>query len=389
MPNLIHKPRYIALDTSHIAQWVRDRSSGEPGRAAARGFERWLEQSGYVPLLCLHHLEELAKHDNESVVLGRLRFIGGLKFVAWIANAGGADRSTGTIVSLLAEEAKAALESPGQSVIQVRDRAMARLVHVGTGEDILGPDPDIWLAMQPAFLENAAKAREVMALARSSVVDISDMKMSALMNGRVSPGDEIERRLDLMARTFAADIARRGDQRISDPGEMANRFMGSVRELAQPVPDGAAELVLRSLACQGVCADDIGPESTVGEMLDLGMFRSQLRIVGPAIGASPAALATLRMDQLPSWSISRALERHAQELPERKGSECNDAHLACLSAYADVTFVDKRTLENFRRALRKDKLLARLARRVERASSYRDIPSILTEGEPVGLAGER
>jgi hypothetical protein len=50
-----------------------------------------------------------------------------------------------------------------------------------------------------------------------------------------------------------------------------------------------------------------------------------------------------------------------------------DNYLACLSAYADVTYVDKRTLENFRRAEQKSPELKVLLRRVEKASNYRMI----------------
>lgn len=41
---------------------------------------------------------------------------------------------------------------------------------------------------------------------------------------------------------------------------------------------------------------------------------------------------------------------YAQDQQERKGSELNDTHLLCLSPYADLTCVDKRTLESLRRA---------------------------------------
>ena len=43
--------------------------------------------------------------------------------------------------------------------------------------------------------------------------------------------------------------------------------------------------------------------------------------------------------------IEECMRAHAQDQPERKGSDLNDTHLLCLAPYADVTYVDKRTLE--------------------------------------------
>lgn len=76
------------------------------------------------------------------------------------------------------------------------------------------------------------------------------------------------------------------------------------------------------------------------------------------------------------------MRRYAQKLPERKGSDLNDTCLACLAAYADVTFVDKRTRETFRRARSKDAAFDAVCKRVEVASSYRDIPKILSSEAP-------
>lgn len=60
-------------------------------------------------------------------------------------------------------------------------------------------------------------------------------------------------------------------------------------------------------------------------------------------------------------------------MPEREGSELADSYLACLAAYADVTFVDKRTHENFRRARHKCAEFGVLTRRVEKAADYKEV----------------
>jgi hypothetical protein len=64
---------------------------------------------------------------------------------------------------------------------------------------------------------------------------------------------------------------------------------------------------------------------------------------------------------------------------EHKGSELSDECLACLAAYADITYVDKRTYENVRRARRKWPAFASIIRRVEKAADYREIAKHLAQ----------
>jgi hypothetical protein len=71
------------------------------------------------------------------------------------------------------------------------------------------------------------------------------------------------------------------------------------------------------------------------------------------------------------------MRAHAHDQPERKGSEVNDTHLLCLAPYADITYVDKRTLENVRRARRKVGAFSQLVGRVEKAGGYAEIAARL------------
>jgi hypothetical protein len=161
---------------------------------------------------------------------------------------------------------------------------------------------------------------------------------------------------------------------------MAAEFMRNVEQMAGEDPGTPAELVLRGLATQGVTAADITPTSTVGEMLELGLFRAQLKLATEMAGVPYAeAVRVVRPEQIPSWTINRALDRHMPDLPRREGGELPDAHLACLAAYADVTFVDKRTWEGVRRLRQKELELARLLGRIERLARFDETAAVLAE----------
>jgi hypothetical protein len=56
-----------------------------------------------------------------------------------------------------------------------------------------------------------------------------------------------------------------------------------------------------------------------------------------------------------------------------------DTHLACLAAYADVTLVDKRTLEGVRRLRQKEPGITKLLGRIERLARYNEAPALLAE----------
>jgi hypothetical protein len=79
------------------------------------------------------------------------------------------------------------------------------------------------------------------------------------------------------------------------------------------------------------------------------------------------------MDRIPSWVISHGLHTYRQDLPTWEGGELVDSYLASLSPYADLTYVDKRTKENFNRASGRSLPFRRLVRRVEKCGSYLDV----------------
>jgi hypothetical protein len=161
---------------------------------------------------------------------------------------------------------------------------------------------------------------------------------------------------------------------MGDPTERVGAFLEEVLQYRQSLPDNPFDLVMDSLVGQGIDPDEIRPELTVRELSDLGLFRSQLRVVAPKTGV-PFEVLKRRVSaaQLPHHAIDAALVRHAQKADERKGSDLVDGHLSSLAAYADILYVDKRVAENFRRALQKDPALAPIVGDIKKASNWQSI----------------
>ena len=257
---MLHLPKFIALDSSHISGWVWDATSARTeDRQAAAEFDQWLEENGYIPLITLHHIAELCSHGETALVRSRLRFLGARKILAWIGD-GTPDSGPSGITAILAAEVRAAYNNPTAGLIEVSHIAARNLFRVGSGEDMLGPDPDMWLALTEVFAEHAADARDFVAITRTDVIDIADMPISQLMNGHRREGKSLQRSLDLIRGSYAMDIEKHGDRRIQDASAVANGFMQQVESMAAALPTSAKDLVLDALALQGVEPEDVRPE---------------------------------------------------------------------------------------------------------------------------------
>lgn len=374
---MLHPARYLALDSSHLTQWAHDKIASSNSRAAAAAFEAWLEANGFIPLITLHHIEELVNHGDVAKVRQRLHFMSGLKLAAWIGEPEGG--GLGGVTTIMAAEVRCALARPEADAAAIRDDAAPSLLQCGHGEALLGMDPEDWLLLRPVFEDRAKSARDMVALAHTDVVDITSRPVAELMAGSLRQGQALMRALDLLRGSFAVDIAQRGDTRIENPAGLAKSFVDQVQRTAMGMPSTTEEFVLVGLAKLNVVPEDIQSDSTIGEMMELGLFRSQLSALSEEAGWSLEAVQKIPMDQIPAWVIQSAMRRYAPQPKRRSGSELNDFYMACLAPYADVTFVDKRIREGFDQAFDKRATLAGLTRRVECAARYDRIPKILAD----------
>jgi len=173
---------------------------------------------------------------------------------------------------------------------------------------------------------------------------------------------------------LASDIKERGDKRIHSPQQTSQTFMAEVAQMGWDLTRGA-DPALQILLAMGVEMSDIGPNTTVADAGRLAAFRKKLEVVNRSLGLPwPALKAKVTEDRLPSSVIQAALDKFRPDTVEWKGSDLPDGYLACLTAYADVTFVDKRTHEALRQARQKVPALAAILKRVEKGGDYATLP---------------
>ena len=373
MPHLV-RPKFVAFDTNQLGNWCRDRcASNADFRARARRFEEAILNQGIIPLLTWHHFEELLAIENQDTAAARITFLNDLPMVAWVV---AADERTalGGVVDILAGELAAALAINAPDACTTCDHAARTMIQVGSGRDAMRPYVEIWGNLQPIFWQRARQTRAHVAIVDSTGFDISDKKVVDLLSGGIRSGENLAAHLRTMQTSLAKEITDRGDKRIRDPDAIANQFMLEVIEIATPSAADARELVLRGLALMDIELSDIAPDTTMSEINALSVFRKQARVAARSAGLNEADARHVPMNTIPSWRISRALSTYKQDQAERKGSNLIDGHLATLAPYADITFVDKRTMETLRRAFARSNEMTKLVRDVRRTTNYFDAP---------------
>lgn len=379
---LLLKPRFVALDSSHLGDIARDRASMNGERkCAAEKFQRAFDASNNVLLLSWHHIQELLSHRDDQVVAERVSYLKSLPFVASVRSAHGED-VVGGIIDILAFEVEAAFNTPTMNAAEVREKVTSDLLRVGSGAGIIRSALEAWPLLKPELAQRQERDREIVAICRSGFAQVSHLKVVDFLRGSVRRPEEIRQRFSAMHGALSEDIRKRGDRRLSDAEAVSATFLESVRRFGTTASthDNPG---LRILEASGVDLSDIDENTTVGEVGALGAFRAKLRVINRLTQLRWDKLkASVSAVRLPSQIVQSGVDRFRPDTKEWKGSDLNDAHLSCLAAYADVTYVDKRTHEAMRIAKDKMPEFAVLVRRVEKAVHYSNIPAQLAAIAP-------
>lgn len=337
-----------------------------------------LLELNWLPLLCWSQLEELIQHEDDDLVDARLRYLWSWPHVAWIRG-GDPAGGPGSIVDQMAVEAMVAYDRPDADLVQVRNFARGDLISVGAGTDAIPLDFRDWRFLRAELANRQANARRIAAISpwRGSEMH-NKRRMGELMTASPRAPEEALRVFGHLRSSLAKEIEVRGDKRIREPKAMAETFFADLfKSGREAVARGASPTSIELLRAEGVDVEDIKPDETFEQVMDRHVFRKRLRIAAHSRGLSYEELKrVVTADRLPVAVIQSAMRSFGQDQPERKGSDLNDVYLLSLAPYADLTFVDKRTLESLRRARANVPALAQLMGDVRKASSYRDILTV-------------
>lgn len=140
---------------------------------------------------------------------------------------------------------------------------------------------------------------------------------------------------------------------------MQRRHHSSLQSASSAAPSCLRYPRVAGAEAFGIELSDIDDNMTFADVGALASFRSKLRVINRITQLPWLELkAAISERRLPSQVVQAGIGRFRPEGKQWKGSNLNDAHLGSLTAYADVTYVDKRTYEAFRTARGKLPILA-------------------------------
>jgi hypothetical protein len=275
-------------------------------------------------------------------------------------------------VDLFVAECGSILEmGEDRSLIKVRDAAKQKLISFGSGADAVAPYEDDWFELRPYLWKREKEAREIVAVTRAQVVDISKRTVGSYLAGALRSADQARAVLGAMRLRMSNEIRSRGDRRILNPDEIATKFYDEVYSEGSQLLTDEGSQPRDAVAKFGIDLAQLDPDTKMGEVLADVEFQSRLRVAGRALNISVEELGkTIRPDLVPTWTIEKSIVNFGQLRQEHKGSELNDRHLACLAPYCNLTYVDKQTMEDIRRAHQKSPAFVSIMGKVERVTSH-------------------
>ena len=378
---LVKPAKFVLLDSSILGNLAHDYFSQDDfKRHNAKAFIRCMGRNGIIPFLCWHQFEELIKHKNDDRVRNRVSFLKRLPQVAWIKAFSG--NSLGSIVDLLRAECKTILTHPEFSMEQVRDATRDFIIKFGSGLEALEGYDDIWPELRPGLWIAEERAREIVAISRADVADISEEKLSTFLSGKFHNMGSAKVVLDKFRAKMAKEIEERGDRRITDPVAVADKFYCEIEEEGAVIiadDEATPETLLEQF---NVSVKDFAPDARMKEVMALSEFRSKLKVAHKVFNLSWEQFQrAISISQTPSWAVQNALFLYGQRRNEHKGSELNDRYLASFSPYCDLTYVDSQVKEDLRRALSKSAALPNIMNTVEKVTTIDRIQEKFGKGD--------
>ncbi len=190
--------------------------------------------------------------------------------------------------------------------------AKARLLRFGSGSDMIVGHSAFLPIVQRHAQERVEKDRTITAIAPFQFLD-ANVRVFDLMAREMRSDTEIKAALALQLRALTSEIAERGDQRITDAEMRAMSFLSDMLEVRRSLPDTVRELILGGYALCGIDADEIGPETTTGQMDNLMIFRGQLRVITEKLGLDFESIKhQVQPECLPHSVIRGALQKYGQ-----------------------------------------------------------------------------
>jgi hypothetical protein len=339
-------PQAITLDTSLLGVWAQDWTLAKP---RALGMVKSLLRSNARLLLTIHHVVELLGHGSDEVVAGRVAFVRSLEQAYWVKPR--CDEGIGGAPDLVDLEvlAKSADSSASYGMILSRTRPEAlRFGGIGHVVSLLEAPEIITYAR-----DRVRRRRIVQSLSWTKVLGPGATEELGEAQQRPVSLTTLLSRFHRQERQMASQLEDVGDKKLTGHAKAAKDFFDELRRHVRAVARDGLVRPADALREMGIEEAELGGVTSVDILAGRNIWKRQSEIIARSAGLPASTVERMRTRDVPSLYLAERIADCQRRDPRASGGNPDDARLACLSLYAGLTTVDKRTAE-FVRQIRKN-----------------------------------
>ncbi|XZE53982.1 hypothetical protein SH139x_005760 [Planctomycetaceae bacterium SH139] len=321
-------------------------------------------------IISFSHLCELLRHQNDDLVYHRLRFLGRLPLIAWPRPY---DRSwfVGSTADIGRRELHHYVHQGIRGLKLIRDSARNDFWETGYGGDMFPQCDDFWNLLIGKVRESLGHDRYVASFARTVHPEISKLTIGEARRIKRFSNSELPVRVNQLATQLESQVLLTGDKSLRNVHELAIAFAEETRARAKILLANDENIVSQVCKQAGVPEALLRDDMTICDLGELAVLAGKLRVLASGlVPAEDVDLATVPPGSLPTITMDRTLIALQQKAHRTSGSDLGDGQLAALSMYADVTEVDKRTLQYMTQIRQKHVQLSPLIGSLMKTSSY-------------------
>jgi hypothetical protein len=369
-------PQFVAIDSSTLASWAKDAFALDSKlRASACDVQTSLLDANWIPIICLTHFMELARHSDLEIATKRIDFLKSFSQIAWFGRSYGSN-ILGAIVDIFETEVAAIVASPDIDFLGIRRSVREKLVQYGppTNIEVLND----WEYLRPALKAMATHEQEIASIVHGKHSIHDDTKIARLKKIRPIDRTAINRPASTEVEKLAIGLMDRGDRRLVDPYRTAQDFLKMVSSHLIDALNLQGTAYDVFVASHDVPKSDISDHTTLRQFAQIARHRKLARVACNQLGIDlDQVWPKLRNAKIPSEIVQEKIRMARKTARRASGSDIGDDYLACLAPYVDAIIVDKRTHEFMTQGAQRDPYFRKMVGFFEKAASYRQLPEIL------------
>ncbi len=347
-------------------------------RARARDTLTALVAANWIPIICLHHFIELARHPDLEIAVRRIDFLKSFSQIAWFGRTSGSN-ILGGIVDIFEAEVRSILASPDIDFPGICRSVRETLVQYGQPAKIENPSLNDWIYLRPALTAMAVQEQEIASIVHARHIPDHDPEIALLRTIQRRDPATFNHPHIAEIDELAKDLTDRGDRRLTDPVKTAQGFLNKAsKHLADALSRSKGTALDVLLAGFDVPQSDVSHTTTLKQFTRIARRRKHARVAVAQIGLDfDQVWPKLRDAKIPSEIIQNTIRNARKSAPRASGSDLGDDYLACLAPYVDAVIVDKRTYEFLSQGARRDPYFRQIVGFFGKAASYVNLPRVL------------